>query len=61
MIQLDLHEYCQQCRDFDAVTEKNVLFADGSVMETTFTVRCRNKAHCEALVRHLKEFAEKEN
>lgn len=51
MIQLNVENYCQECPDFDPVTER--LYAGGEV--AMIIVSCEHKERCERIKRYLEE------
>ena len=55
MIILDVQDYCQYCKDFDADVEKpkRVLSGDGNVLQTDTIIRCDNRNRCEGIKRYL--------
>lgn len=55
MIILDVQDYCQNCKDFDADVEKpkRVLSGDGNVLQTDTIIRCENRNRCEGIKKYL--------
>lgn len=51
MIQLNVENYCQECPDFDPVTER--LYAGGEVAMTS--VLCKYDERCKRIKRYLEE------
>lgn len=56
MITLHKATYCENCPEFEAVTEK--LYADGQIVQTK--VYCKNINTCRRIYKHIKEQAERE-
>lgn len=59
MIELNIHEYCQSCPEFEPrIAQRPTQFINltgdiGSVFGDTI-IECENRRHCEALYNHLK-------
>ena len=56
MIKLEIDEYCDNCPQFDAHVEKDVLFAGHSKKYFNTNITCEHKDKC----RCLKDMIEKE-
>lgn len=56
MITLHKATYCEECPEFEAVTEK--LLSDGVAVQTK--VYCKNINTCRRIYKHIKEQVQKE-
>lgn len=56
-IKLDIHEYCQECRDFTADVERPIRMVadDNTIIQTDTVVRCEYRGRCEAIRRFLEK------
>lgn len=58
MIQLKVEKYCEDCPDFEAVTNKlDRAYLDGKVCFLTI-VRCENSDRCREIQKHIMKCTE---
>ena len=62
MIKLDIKDYCQNCPEFEAKTNKAVgRTLGGDTNYVHIVVSCENKDRCAAMHDYLKTFISSEN
>jgi hypothetical protein len=54
MINVEVKDYCDNCKDFTAETNTETIYGDNEVRAVCHTVTCKNKYKCEELYKHLK-------
>lgn len=52
--------YCENCPDFDAMSEQSTMYADGEPYIVQISVHCRNKTLCARMWARLKKEMYKE-
>ena len=61
MIKLEVEEYCDDCPEFDAHVEKEVLFAGYSKKYCNTNITCEHKDKCKRLKDMIEKEAKKRN
>lgn len=53
MIEVDVEDYCQECRYFEADVHKCIMESLDLERYAVITVQCKNSDRCRALVNYL--------
>ena len=60
MIKLNVKAYCHDCPHFDAVTNKDEIYAEGRLLMSNIEVTCRHYERCLNHMKYLKKVVQKE-
>lgn len=56
MIKLDVRDYCQECPDFEADVNRNVITGPfDELIECNTVIQCENRIRCESIIKYLME------
>lgn len=60
MIKLEVESYCNNCDEFEPVSDKVRLYSDTGTVESYTSVKCEKRMICRAIASHIYREMKKE-